>query len=349
MASAGLARAIGDDITRMRRHLRAEGLCKEIGRLRRPMIWRFLVAVGADWAMIFAAYAALLTWGWAAAPIALFAVGNRQRALGNLLHDAAHGGLGHGRRADLIAGLSLYLPLWTSMPIYRGEHFAHHRRLGDAKLDPDLIHREEDMGRSWIDLLRQHTLDSSTWRRSVVGHLLQAHPPELAAMLAWWAGLLSVLAAALGPLPALEFAALWLASRATVFHLVTTFRELADHVGLSPGSLIGFSRNLTAGGLMGAFFHPHNNGYHLAHHLNPGVPYWALPRAHALLLGWAEYAAAAHASSYFLGDDALVRGWVRRAKLGRPAAATSASPVAPTPLRLIAAPSTPDGRSCHSA
>ena len=115
------------------------------------------------------------------------------------------------------------------------------------------------------------------------------------------------------PVAALEFAALWLVSRATIFHLITTFREISDHVGLRPGSLIGFSRNHTASGLCGALLHPHNNGYHLVHHLNPGMPFYALPQAHALLLAWPEYAAATHCHSYFFGETALVRSWVRTA------------------------------------
>jgi len=113
----------------------------------------------------------------------------------------------------------------------------------------------------------------------------------------------------IGPAAALTFAALWLVSRATAFHLITTFREIADHVGLRPGTLLGFSRNHRGRGVLGALFHPHNNGYHL----NPGMPYHALPRAHALLLAWLEYAAAAHGETYFRGETALVRSWVRAA------------------------------------
>jgi fatty acid desaturase len=78
-----------------------------------------------------------------------------------------------------------------------------------------------------------------------------------------------------------------------------------------------------AGGLVGALFHLHNNDCHLVHHLNPGMPFHALPRAHALLLAWPEYAAATHCGGTFLGETALVRSWVRtasRAATGRGAA-----------------------------
>ncbi len=88
---------------------------------------------------------------------------------------------------------------------------------------------------------------------------------------------------------------------------------ISYHVGLRPGTSLDFTHNHTASGLVGALFHPHNNGYHLVHHLNPGMPLHASPRAHARLLAWPEYAAAAHSRDTFLGDTALVRSWMRAA------------------------------------
>jgi fatty acid desaturase len=224
--------------------------------------------------------------------------------------------------------------MWNSLEIYRREHFAHHRLLGVPGHDIDLIHREEDMGRSWPGLLWRHAANRRSWKGSTLAHLPRAEPGELGWMLAWWGGLLLALALLFGPIAALEFATLWLVSRATIFHLITTFREISDHVGLRPGTLIGFSRNHTARGPFGALFHPHNNGYHLVHHLNPGIPYYALPRAHALLLAWPEYAAATHSRRYFLGEAALVRSWVRspppaRGRQGEGSAPRSASQLDP--------------------
>ena len=63
----------------------------------------------------------------------------------------------------------------------------------------------------------------------------------------WWAGALALVALAFGAGNALAFFALWVAARALVFHPITAFREISDHVGLHPGTLIGFARKLVEG------------------------------------------------------------------------------------------------------
>jgi len=312
MQDASATPPVLDDIARMWRYAREHGIAAEIKRLHQAVLWRALAAAIFDWALIFAAFAAVMSWGLIAAPIAIAVVGNRQRALGNLLHDAAHGSFGrHRRRADIIALWLLFRPMWVSLDIYRREHFAHHRLLGVPGYDVDLIHSEADMGRPWPVLLWRHVAQPRIWRSAVLGHLLRATTRERVLMLAVWGGLLALLGLAIRPMAAVDFAVLWLASRASAFHLITTFREISDHVGLRPGTLLGFTRNHTASGLLAMVFHPHNNGYHLAHHLNPGMPYHALPRAHALLLAWPDYAAATHCRQYFCSGTSLVRSWVR--------------------------------------
>jgi fatty acid desaturase len=296
----------------MWRYAREHGLAAEIKRLHRPVIWRSLGAAICDWIIIFVALSMVVAWTPIASPLAIVIIGNRQRALGNLLHDAAHGSFGPNRRcADLIARCLLLWPMWNSLEIYRRDHFAHHRLLGVPGHDVDLIHSEESMGRSWLALLWRDVTNRRSWIGSALGHLLRAERPELALILAWWGAMLLAIALVAAPLAAIEFLLLWAAARATVFHWITTFREISDHVGLWPGTLIGFSRNHTGQGLFGVFIHPHCNGYHLAHHLNPGMPYFALPKAHALLMAWPEYARATHCSAYFFGETALVRSWVR--------------------------------------
>ena len=71
----------------------------------------------------------------------------------------------------------------------------------------------------------------------------------------------------------------------TVFHGITVFREISDHVGLQPGSVLGFTRNSPHKPVLSFFLHPHENNYHLTHHLAPSLPWYQQLRLHRRLVG----------------------------------------------------------------
>ena len=225
-----------DDMSRMWRFAREHGFAAELKSLHRPRLWRWLAAAAGDWAAVGGAFALALAWPWML-PLALIVVGNRQRALGNLLHDAAHGNCCRNRRfADALARWLLFRPMCSSVEIYRREHFAHHRLLGVSGHDVDLIHSERDMGRPWLVLLWRHAASRQNWIASIFAHLPRAGRRELGLIVGLWGAALLALSGLIQPLAGLEFAALWWLARATTFHLITTFREISDHVGLKPGN-----------------------------------------------------------------------------------------------------------------
>ncbi|WP_267886374.1 fatty acid desaturase [Paraburkholderia xenovorans] len=101
-----------------------------------------------------------------------------------------------------------------------------------------------------------------------------------------------------------------LGARATVFHAITTFREMTDHYGLEPEGIFRFTREIPNHGLLSTLLHPHHNGYHLTHHLFPAVPYHQLPRLHAQLMTLDDYAGRALVChSYLKGSRSSVIGW----------------------------------------
>lgn len=276
--------------------------------------WRPARDVAVDVAAIVAALLLALQGPWAS-PIALFVLGNRQRALGNILHDAAHRNLTRHRLLNDVVTRALIAPLlFLSLSHYRELHFRHHLDLGSQDHDPDLIPIPVLKARSWVVAVAMNALSVRAVFGSAFGHLPDRAVPLGARLyiVAWWAVLMATLTWAMGRGSAAAMFVLWLTARATVFHFITTFREMCDHHGLSPGGVFAFTRDIRGVGLWTVMFHPRNNAYHLTHHLLPAIPYYRLPEAQRVFAALPEYQERARVcQSYFAGTSPVVTAWQR--------------------------------------
>ena len=277
-------------------------------------LWRPVRDVAVDLATIVAVLSMALLEPWTS-PLVLLILGNRQRALGNILHDAAHRNLTRDRQVNDLVARALIAPLlFLSLSHYRDLHFRHHFDLGAQGTDPDLIPIPPEKARSWTIAVAANTLSVRAVLGSTFGHLLDRAVPraERLYIVAWWAILVVAVVAMTGAGPVVAMLTLWLAARATFFHLITTFREMCDHHGLAPGGVFSFTRDITSSGAWSLLIHPRNNAYHLTHHLLPAVPYYRLPEAQRLFTKLPEYQRRAQVCpTYIAGPARAVQAWQR--------------------------------------
>jgi len=269
--------------------------------------------IAVDWVVVIGSVLLVLEGSAWFAPLALVLIGNRQRALGNILHDAGHRNLSRSAQVnDRMANWLVAPLLLACLARYRALHFAHHLALGDGQRDPDFIAVTATSDLHWSRRYVRTVCSRRAWIGSVAGDLAERTVPMATKLrlLAWWAALLAGLVLVAGSPFAITFVALWFGARATVFHLITTFREMCDHVGLQPGGIFSFTRDVTSRGPWRWLIHPRNNGYHLTHHLCPAVPYYRLPQAHDLFRQLPTYRErAVECDAYFRGDRAVTRAW----------------------------------------
>ncbi|KAK6194102.1 hypothetical protein LQW54_011787 [Pestalotiopsis sp. IQ-011] len=222
-----------------------------------------------------------------------------QRGLACVGHDSIHGNLVRKRPLnDLLADLFLAPPLLSTTKTQRAQHNAHHNYLGTNK-DPDhgegndssLKHYrtgKKDL-KNIFPLFLYDVFDWSHWSKEAVASLPDA-PVQLTA---WWTIVwaLSFLLLEprerfmLGPVPVSSFCVLFHVTRCTLTHAVYVFREIIDHGGLHPADgVLHFSRTSPYGSVLQRFIQPHDDNYHLLHHILPRIPMSKYKLAHEWLL-----------------------------------------------------------------
>lgn len=297
----------------------------EIQDLIRPSDGRGALAVLTTWAMIAGSVAlvGLHPAVWTVL-LALVILGGRHLALAILMHECAHYSLFRTRRLnDLVGAWLCAFPTWQHLARYRVHHIAHHQHAGTA-LDPDLdlvtsypvtpgsLARKllRDLvgltglkrvyGLVLMDLgyirytvsSRVEKLDVSgrTWTQAVAGAAGYLHGVIITNAL-----LFGVLLAFGKPWLYL----LWIGSYLTTFSVFIRIRSIAEHAcTVQDADPYTNTRTTQANWLARITVAPHRVNYHLEHHLLMTVPYFKLPKMHALLAGRGGLAGAFTASGY---------------------------------------------------
>jgi fatty acid desaturase len=181
----------------------------------------------------------------------------------------------------------LAYPTYQAMLAYRRAHFAHHRdEMGPGEPDLALYAGYPVPRDSWHRKLKRDVLGNSASKnfRGLFAALRRGQP-EARYMLAVQVVMLGASVVFMRPLAYV----VWILSWSTLWKVSNRLRAIAEHGGMVRSN----DRRLTThvirqSRLARYWLVPYNTGWHLAHHVDMGVPWRNLPRLHDELVraGW---------------------------------------------------------------
>ncbi|MFM2079087.1 MAG: hypothetical protein RJA49_2977 [Actinomycetota bacterium] len=224
-------------------------------------------------------------WSW---PITIVLMGRAFAQFASLMHEAAHRLLFSNKRAnDLVGRWLLGYPSFTSTDAYRRVHMAHHR----DEFGPD----EPD-----IPLYIGYPIGAASFRRKLVrdatgrtgiklmrGLLTNARSQNQKVRRTFWKIVLVqavLLAAAIASGHWWLYPVFWLAPYLTVWRVINRLRSVAEHGGMqrSPDRRES-THSVRQHPVARTLLVPYRIGWHLAHHVDSGVPFRNLPMLHDAL------------------------------------------------------------------
>jgi fatty acid desaturase len=251
---------------------------------------------------------------WWFYPLSAVLIGSTQRAFANILHESGHKTLTRNLKLNVLLGtvFSGYLILHLINP-YRSSHIGgHHRFLGDPEKDPDYTFQQECglyhhkgsnarfftrhilfavLGLRTLEYVRYIAQDRIFIRmnRADVSMPISLRTERIVLFTQW--ALIIGSAIAFGWWPYLL--AFWFAPMFTTGVAVGWISELVEHYPLpeSESKQLLMTRNRHGWAVENFLFGRHHDHYHLVHHLNTGIPFWHMKKAHHILLDDPSYAA----------------------------------------------------------
>jgi fatty acid desaturase len=257
--------------------------------LRRIPNLRNAIAVASTLAQSFGvviAAAVLHTWWSYLAAFVLMARGHV--CLNILAHESAHRLLFGNRRAnDWVGRYLLAYPTYQAMLVYRRVHFAHHRdELGPDEPDTALYAGYPIPADSWRRKLTRDGTGVSAYKnfRVLVGAMVKGRSEALQ-ILAVQAVMIAAAVVSMRPLAYV----VWIGSWATLWKVSNRLRAVAEHGGMIRSRDRRQTTHVIRQSLLARYWMvPYHTGWHLAHHVDMGVPWTNLPRLHDELVasGW---------------------------------------------------------------
>jgi fatty acid desaturase len=220
--------------------------------------------------------------------IAFLLMGRMHAQFASLMHEAAHRLLFKHRGAnDWVGNWLLGFPVITSTPAYRRVHMAHHRE----EFGPD----EPD-----IPLYANYPITAESFRRKLVrdatgqtgiklfrNQLRGFRSPDVRVrrtLLKMTLVQVIVIAAFFAVDHPWLYLTMFVLPYFTLWRVINRLRSIAEHGGLRADDDRRIATHSVVQHPIARFYLvPYNIGFHLAHHVDAGVPFRHLPKYHALL------------------------------------------------------------------
>jgi fatty acid desaturase len=278
--------------------------------LQQLSTWATAGALTIDWVLI--AVATAVSWlGFDAYGLTVFTVlvyllalvviGSRQKGLENLTHEGMHYHLSPSRATNEWIGKWL-CGIWIAPGFdpsgQRVSHVGdHHGHFAEPGRDIE-FHAYENLGLGDLPLtsvgasLRTLLIAflRKTWWRLHGDYL--SNPRRLlviivGAAVLWLVGIVHLVVL------------YWVVPYVLVYLPLRYMAEVSEHMGVGFSTEFATTRN-KLGWFQERVMHPHGDGYHLVHHLYPGIPHQNLRRAHTMLMQDEVYRTKGHHTHAFL-------------------------------------------------
>lgn len=220
--------------------------------------------------------------------IAFLLMGRMHAQFLSLMHEAAHRLLFSNKRInDFVGNWLLGYPVMTSTQAYRRVHMAHHKReFGPNEPDIALYANYPISAAS----LRRKLLRDATGRtgwKLLRGQMRGLRSPDprvrhtLMKMLVLQVVLASIFVfTGYGWM----YLVMWVAPYLTLWRVINRLRSIAEHGGMREDDDRRYTTHSVHQHWLARFYMvPYNIGFHMAHHVDAGVPFRHLPAYHRLL------------------------------------------------------------------
>ena len=276
--------------TRETELIRSDGRPKPEFReqLRRIPSWRNAGSVAGLYVQTGIVIWAAVVLGPLAWPVAILLMGRAHAQFASLMHEAAHRLLFANRTAnDLVGRWMLGYPAFTSTDAYRRVHMAHHREeFGPDEPDIPLYIGYPIPADSFRRKLIRDATGRTGWKlfKAQVAGFRSPNPKVRSTLVKIFAVQAVMLTAAVVSGHWWVYPLLWVLPYVTVWRVINRLRSIAEHGGMQRSKDRRETTHSVRQHLPARFvLVPYRIGWHLAHHVDSGVPFRNLPRFHRAL------------------------------------------------------------------